>query len=209
LVKIFFVLQQHRYMMAALVIELLSPASQQKKAYMRDLSKKLEIGAHIAIIVVAILVSVVLVKNYLLPHRDQPDTRSDTRPQVSAGTRLSVPDIDWAKNGRTLMVVLSTNCRFCTASAPLYQQIAQETSQRQDIKVIALFPQPVADAEKYLSSLGVAISEVKQITPDVVGVRGTPTLLLVDNTGTVQKVWIGKLPPDKESEVLKELRRVG
>ena len=175
---------------------------------MRDISKKLEAAAHIAIIVVAVLLSVVLVKNYLLPRKDQPD-RPDAPPQISAGTHISVPDVDWARNGRTLMVVLSTNCRFCTASASLYQQIAQEFSQRQDIKVVAIFPQSVTDAQKYLSDLGVTIDDVRQVRPDVVGVRGTPTLLLVDKTGTVQKVWTGKLPPEKESEVLAELRRVG
>lgn len=171
----------------------------------RNIFKKIEVVAHIAIIVVAILVSVVLVKNFLLPRTGGPDTGS----QVGAGTRLLVPGVDWAKNRRTLMVVLSTNCRFCTASAPLYQQIALERAKREDVRMIAVFPQPIGDAQKYLNDLGVVVDEVKQVTPDVVGARGTPTLILVDGTGTVQKVWIGKLPPDKESEVLNELRREG
>lgn len=172
---------------------------------MRNISKKIEVTAHISIIVVAILVSVVLVKNFLLPRKDGPNTE----PQVAVGTRLSVPGVDWARNGRTLMVVLSTNCRFCTASAPLYQQIAQERAKREDVRMIAVFPQTVEDSQKYLNNLGVVVDEVKQVAPAVVGAKGTPTLILIDGTGTVQKVWVGKLPPDKESEVLNELRREG
>lgn len=171
----------------------------------RNISKKIEVTAHISIIVVAILVSVVLVKNFLLPRKDGPNTE----PQVAVGTRLSVPGVDWARNGRTLMVVLSTNCRFCTASAPLYQQIAQERAKREDVRMIAVFPQTVEDSQKYLNNLGVVVDEVKQVAPAVVGAKGTPTLILIDGTGTVQKVWVGKLPPDKESEVLNELRREG
>lgn len=177
---------------------------------MRDLAKKLEIGAHIAIIVVAILLSVILVKNYLLPRNEQqpqPPPNAPAPPQqVSAGTRISLPDVDWAKNRRTLVAVLSTTCRYCTESASLYQQIATERSKRDDVKTIALFPQPVADAQQYLSGLGVSVDEIKQVEPSAVNARGTPTLLMVDDTGTVKKVWVGKLPPNKEAEVLTELR---
>ena len=173
---------------------------------MRDFAKKVEIAAHIAIIVVAILVCVVLVKNYLLPRNEQQANAPAPRQQVATGTRLSLPDVDWARNRRTLVAVLSTTCRFCTESASLYQQIAAERSKREDVKTIALFPQPVADAQQYLSGLGVTVDEIKQVEPSAVNARGTPTLLMVDETGTVQKVWVGKLPPDKEAEVLTQLR---
>lgn len=47
----------------------------------------------------------------------------------------------------------------------------------------------------------------KANSPAVLGIRGTPTLILVDATGNVRKVWIGKLPTEKESDVLDELLR--
>lgn len=174
---------------------------------MRDLAKKVEVAAHIAIIVVALLLGVILVKNYLLPRNEQ-QANAPARSQqlVASGTRLSLPDVDWARNRRTLVAVLSTTCRFCTESASLYQQIAAERSKRDDVKTIALFPQPIADAQQYLDQLGVTVDEIKQVEPSAVNARGTPTLLLVDETGTVKRVWVGKLPPDKEAEVLTQLR---
>lgn len=75
--------------------------------------------------------------------------------------------------------------------------------------MVAFFPQPVGEAQKYLSDLGVVVDEVNQVRLDALGVSGTPTLILVDGAGTVRKVWTGKLPPDKESEMLSELRREG
>ncbi|HEX2270633.1 MAG TPA: hypothetical protein VHH35_13895 [Pyrinomonadaceae bacterium] len=174
---------------------------------MRDLAKKLEVATHIAIIVVAILLCVILVKNYLLPRNEQQANAPAPRQQVAAGARLALPDVDWARNRRTLVAVLSTTCRFCTESAALYQQIATERSKRDDVRTIALFPQPVAEAQQYLNQLGVTVDEIKQVEPSAVNARGTPTLLMVDESGTVRKVWVGKLPPDKEAEVLAELRQ--
>lgn len=173
---------------------------------MRDFAKKVEVASHIAIIVVAILLGVILVKNYLLPRNEQQSNAPAPQQQVATGTRLTLPDVDWARNRRTLVAVLSTTCRFCTESASLYQQIATERSKRDDVKTIALFPQPVADAKQYLSQLGVTVDEIKQVEPSAVNARGTPTLILVDETGTVKKVWVGKLPSNKEAEVLTELR---
>src|SRR5262245_8949746 len=172
---------------------------------LRNVAKKIELVAHIAIIVVAILVSVVLVKRFLMPRAHEPASRS----QVKIGTQLSLPGEDWAKSERTMILVLSKDCRFCTASASLYQQIATERTNVKKVRIVAFLPQPVGDARKYLSDIGVVVDEVNQVRLDALGVSGTPTLILVNGTGTVQKVWTGKLPPDKESEVLLELRREG
>ncbi len=35
-----------------------------------------------------------------------------------------------------------------------------------------------------------------------IGVRGTPTVLLVDSNGTVRRIWRGMLSPDTERQVL-------
>jgi hypothetical protein len=37
------------------------------------------------------------------------------------------------------------------------------------------------------------------------GVRGTPTLILVDGSGTVADVWVGALPSNQENEVISRL----
>lgn len=172
---------------------------------MHDLFKKIEFLAHIVIIVVAILLGVVLVKRFLLPH-----THDKTAlPEVTAGTRLSLAGIDWTQSGQTMILVLSKDCRYCTESAAFYQRLALEKAKHQNIRLIAFFPETVEVGQDYLTDIGVAVDDVKKVTPDLLGVRGTPTLILVDGTGTVRKVWPGKLPPNKESEVLNELGREG
>ena len=38
-------------------------------------------------------------------------------------------------------------------------------------------------------------------------VQGTPTLLLVNGRGTVQKAWVGQLPPAQEKDVLASMSK--
>lgn len=166
--------------------------------------KKTELLANIAIIVVALLLGGVLVKRYLLPGSSAPSARN-IDPRIPAGTKASLTGVDWAKNGQTLLLVLSNNCHFCTESAPFYQRLTRETAGRPDIHLIALFPQEVEEGRKYLDNLGVPINEIRQASPGSTGASGTPTLILVDANGVVKNSWVGKLSAPEESEIINQL----
>ncbi len=71
-----------------------------------------------------------------------------------------------------------------------------------NLRLVAALPQDEKAGEKYLSDMGIAIREVRQSRPESVGASGFPTLILVDNKGEVKKVWVGKLPAEKEAEVI-------
>ena len=169
---------------------------------MNSLSKKLELIANVAIIVVALLLGAVLVKRYLLP---QTTNARAVDARIQPGTRLSLPGMEWGRSDKTLLLVLSTQCHFCTESAPFYQRLAREQSRVGRARLVAVLPQSVAEAQKYLGEHGIAVDEVRQLSPDAVGAAGTPTLIMLDSAGSVVESWVGKLPPDKESEVITRL----
>lgn len=186
-------------------------------------SKAAEIAANIAITIVAIVGAGVLVKNYLLrpapaPASDPQSTvGKDTQAPVSKpdpseiqqslpGTHLSVQGINWGESDQTVLLALSNKCHFCSESAPFYQKLAQDLAARRDVRVIAVFPQTVDEAKKYLDDLHVPIADVRQASFGTIGVRGTPTLMIVDKTGTVKQAWIGRLSAERESEVLGRLK---
>lgn len=171
---------------------------------MSNISKKIEVAANVAIIAVALLLGGVLVKRYLLPDATA-DGQSATAESLKPGTKLSLPGVDWSQSRQTLVMALSTNCHFCTESAPFYQRLVQEKSKHNDVRLLAVLPQSVEESQKYLNEHGVAVNEVKQATPDTVGARGTPTLIIVDSAGAVVDAWVGKLPEAKEGEVLDRL----
>lgn len=169
-----------------------------------SLFKKTEAVANVAIIVVALLLGVVLVKRFLLPGGGTDAARS-ADPRVAAGTKLSLPGEDWAGNGRTLLLVLSSECRFCTESAPFYQRLARDTAGRTGLRLVAVLPQEVGTGREYLQRLNAPIGEVRQAAPSAVGAQVTPTLILVDGGGVVTHSWVGKLAANEESEVLERL----
>jgi thioredoxin-related protein len=171
---------------------------------MNPIYKRIELIANIAIIVVALLIGVFTVKRYLLPTSQpiQPEVESG----VKTGVKLTLPAVDWEKNRQTLLLVLSKGCRFCTESAAFYQQLARQRGDRQNVRLVAVLPQEISEGQKYLSELGVTVDEIRQALPSALGARGTPTLILVNSAGLVTDSWVGKLPSDKESEVLNRLQ---
>lgn len=163
-------------------------------------AQKIERLANVAIIVVALLLGIVVVRKYLLEARS-----NSASPSVAVGTKLSIRDVDWSKSQDTLLLVLREGCRYCAESAPFYQRLVAKASGNKDLRLIAVLPQNPGDARKYLDTLGVTIAEVREATLSEIGVTGTPTLILLNNTGVVKTVWVGELPADKEKEVLEKI----
>jgi len=171
---------------------------------MKTLYKRIELFANIAIILVAISLAVVLAKRFVFngPARN---ANADGAP-ANIGTKLSLPDVDWSKSNKNLLLVLSDSCKYCSESAPFYQHLVQQRAQRETFRLTAVFPQPVSDGRKYLTGLGVAIEDIRQMAPGAIRIRGTPTLLLVNNAGVVTDEWLGKLSPEEETVVLGRLQ---
>lgn len=166
-------------------------------------SRGIERSAYIAITVMALTATVVLVKRYLV--NSPPQTR-DTR--IREGTTLSLPEVDWGTVEKSVVLVLSTECHYCSANAEFYERLAMHAAQREtkSIRIIAIFPQAADVAEKYLSGAGVHVPVVKGVHPRAVGASVTPTVILVDNKGIVMKSWVGELHSDGETEILTLLR---
>ncbi len=167
-----------------------------------NISKKIELAANLAIVVVACLLGVALVKNYLLSKTPEPSV-----PQEAANTTVSEPtvsslDVDWKQSKLTLVLALSTVCHFCTESAPFYRRLIKE---RVGVRTVAVLPQEITESKKYLEHLGIKVNEVRHVPLPSIGVEGTPTLVLVDKAGAIKNTWRGKLSRNQESIVLDHL----
>jgi thiol-disulfide isomerase/thioredoxin len=168
---------------------------------MSNVYKKAELFANVAIIIVALLIGVVVVKRFLFPSQPhRPDKL------ISVGAKMPLPDMDWAKNRQTLLLVLAQGCRFCAESAPFYQRLAKEALGHNDVQLVAVLPQSPDEGRKYLNDLNVDIKEIKQAELASLQVTGTPTLILVDGQGLVTQAWVGKLPTEEEADVLRSLQ---
>lgn len=166
---------------------------------MERLRRHVELVANIAIIVVAVLLCVVLAKRFLFP-----PTPTPSEPGIVAGTPVAIPTVDWSKSDKTLVLALQKDCHFCTDSAPFYRTLVTAAAAK-SIRLLAVLPQEESVGREYLKGLNVQIGEVRQLPLNSIHVRGTPTLILVNNSGTVIKSWVGKLPEQEEKELLSTL----
>ena len=179
---------------------------------MKQISKKIEVLSNVAIIVVAIVLTFTLIKGYTSKNSVDAPVKNPTaiNPTVNSadliGKKLNVPDVDWAKNGKTLVMAVQSGCHFCTDSGPFYRELAKRQSANAKVKIVAILPQTVEDSRQYLSSLGVSINQIRQMSLGSIGVSGTPTLLLADSNGVVTDAWIGKLDGSKEAVVLDRMQ---
>jgi hypothetical protein len=71
--------------------------------------------------------------------------------------------------------------------------------------LIAVLPQPIDEGKEYLDGLGVEVDDIKQLGLSSIDVRGTPTILLVDQKGVIIKTSTGKLPQDQQDDVIRRL----
>jgi hypothetical protein len=151
---------------------------------------KLEATASVAFIGVAVLLSAALIKAYFLPA----PSRSIPRAAVAGGAATSlvgaslkdrIPGVDWSKNGRTLVLAISTQCHFCKDSTPFYRKLEAQGGK----------------------GMGVHVDQVKQAGLGEIGVSGTPTMLLVNSSGIITKIWVGMLQPEAQEQVLSVLKK--
>lgn len=173
---------------------------------MNSLFKKLHIITNIAIIAVSVLLGYVIIKYFILNPPEARKSVSQSKSPIKVGTKMSLAEVDWQKNDRTVVLVLSPTCHYCSESAPFYSRLSQVLSAQKSASLVALFSKGTGDGPSYLHNLGVSVNEVKQVAFDTLGVRGTPTLIIADKGGEVVGVWFGKLSSAEEEGILKQLQ---
>jgi hypothetical protein len=169
---------------------------------MRNFRGKVEIVANCSIIVVAILLSIFLIKHLRKPSEAVSNAKSAVERNDLMGKKLSLPDVEWGQSDSTLVLAIQSKCHFCTESAPFYKQLVNTQAARSSRQLIVISPESSEITKKYLDSLGVAISEIRQTNFTALGVAGTPTLFLIDKDGVVTTSWRGKLNSEREADVL-------
>jgi len=179
-----------------------------------NLSKKIEVCAHVGIILMTFLVGYAVVRpNVASEVKMRPAFNNiQARRGLSAGDKAPTLGVDWKKTNRTLLLVISSACKPCKEGAPFFQRVIEELRSVKDLRLVAVLPQIVpqdlAIDKKFLEEMGLTVDEVRQVAPGSVGVNGLPALVLVDNTETVKNVWVGRIPVDKEVEVIDALKCV-
>lgn len=136
----------------------------------------------------------VLVKRQVFPSPSRTNA-----PQINAGEKLNVPNVDWEQNKKSLVFFLQKGCHYCADSAPFYRQLIAAAAKK-NVKSLAILPNSADDARQYLKSLELPIDNLATGSLASYKVNGTPTVLFVDRNGIVRSVWFGAAP-EREKEM--------
>jgi len=158
----------------------------------KSLRRVLEISANLGIVIVALII----VGNFVAS-KWRTKRETDT---LTTGSQVSLSGVKW-EDGSTLVLALQRGCRYCNESAPFYRRLWQQRSGSEP-RMIAVVPGDKAEVDKYLNELGVAVDGIVNASLADIHVSATPTLVLVDRSGRVSNVWVGKLDSNRENEVI-------
>jgi len=158
----------------------------------KSLRRFLEVSANLGIVIVALIIVGNFVASKWRTKRDV-----DT---IKTGSQVSLSGVKW-EDGSTLVLALQRGCRYCDESAPFYRRLRQQRSGTEP-RLIAVVPGDKAEVGKYLEGLGVVVDGIVNASLSDIHVSATPTLVLVDRSGRVSNVWVGKLDSNRENEVI-------
>jgi thioredoxin-related protein len=166
----------------------------------------LDTAANIAIILVCAIAAVVLIRNQFFPRQA---AAPGNMPQIEKGEKYAqLKDVVPAGANRALVVAVQPGCHYCNDSMPFYKRLIDERNQKgSPVRFVAAVPSEEAkgqEAQKF-SAVGTQPDSMVKLDFGAVKVPGTPTLVLVDNSGKVLNVWVGKLDAGGEKEVLQVL----
>jgi hypothetical protein len=166
---------------------------------MDRMRRNLDLATNVAILLVCILIGYVALTRYILPG---PTTERIDGPQI--GTRLNIQGLPWEASNQYLVLALSTQCHFCSESAPFYQKLSA-AAEAKGVPIIAVLPQPIEQSKQYLETIGVQTQHQLQMQLSKINVVGTPTIVLTDRQGIAKNIWVGKLSGEQEADVLKRI----
>jgi peroxiredoxin len=171
----------------------------------RDLRRNIETVTQVVIAVAVIIVGGAVVKRYFF-HPPTARALALEQAQLLKGTRMTLPNVNWEKNRKSLVFFLRKDCTYCKTAAPFYRELIDEAAKR-DVKTLSILPDSLDEGKKYVQSLDLPIEDVQMGSLSSYKIPATPSVLFVDHQGMIRGVWVGANPA-QEKEMRTELLRL-
>jgi hypothetical protein len=156
----------------------------------------LEAAANVSFVIgVVLLVSFSAIRTFSTP------AHPSAQEGVAVGTSLMPDEHSSAWPNRTVLVVVSSTCRFCTASMDFYRQLSQQVARNAKLSIRFVSAESADTLSGYLQRNGLAGVQIGPLPPGY-SIGGTPTLLMLDRDGRVSHGWLGQLSSEQEEQVV-------
>lgn len=117
------------------------------------------------------------------------------------GPVVQLPGYTPAGQKPTLVMAMSNPCDGCAPMVPLYRELA---ALRPGLSVVGVMPDQQIRAARYFEEHAIKTDAVLSLSPEEmahIGMKRTPALLLLDEHGLLEGVWIGNLPISLQNQV--------
>jgi len=142
---------------------------------------RLEKLTHFLLIVVCVVsVSLLLEKRFWAER-----SRSGIGAAALVGKRINIPGAEWRRARLNAVVLMNSKCHFCMESMPFYREISSVRKEsHQGISLEAISTEPVEELGQTLARERLEVDGAYTVPGDF-PLHNTPTMLIVDATGTV------------------------
>lgn len=157
-------------------------------------------AANLAVIVASLCVVWLVWDRFQHPAPSAPQAP----PAYAVGQQMDAIDgVSFQDSPQTLLMALREDCRYCQDSVPFYQKLTAglRKAAQGTTRLVVLSTDTPGRMSAYLESNDVHVDKVVTYRAGTYKIPGTPSLFLIDRTGTVQRVWRGRLPKPQEEEV--------
>lgn len=178
------------------------------------MQRKMDLFANAAIALVALLIGFTLIHQQIDRRKAAKIAAASAAMQsaILPGKPLEPPaGYQWGPHNRTLVLALRYGCIHCEHNMHFYKQLQQlqDQAKQSDAKtsLLSVFPDDTFVAQHDLDSHSLkGMPFLANVDFAALHVPGTPTLLLVDNKGTILQSWIGELSSREQDEVMKAVQ---
>jgi hypothetical protein len=145
-----------------------------------------------------------IINSYTPAQTPKRQTRGNEEEDGLVGQILApLPGYSWSSYRKTLVIAIRRGCPYCDASMPFYRRLGeQEKISVLRAHLLVVMPNDAASGSSFLSKDNLEVQGIFSQDLDALDVSGTPTLLLLDSSGRIERAWIGQLPPRGEKEVM-------
>jgi len=161
-----------------------------------------DVLANLVIVALGVVVIVLLYERFT--KKEEPHVHTNAAaarppaPTVGQTVNVGMP----ATKTPHLVIAMSSGCGFCDESLPELRQMLPKLG---TTVVVYAFPQR-DEPRRYLANASLPAEHVWSGDFRSIGVRGTPTFLLVDGDRRLAGFWEGRLTPARSQEIVARLR---
>jgi hypothetical protein len=124
------------------------------------------------------------------------------------GTVLpALPGYNWSQHSETVVLVIRKGCPYCENSLPFYRELLNaEKIGKTRANLISVLPDDKTTATQMLHDAQLDVPVAAPFPLQQLHVSATPTVILVDRNGRVQKTWVGEQQADGKKAILDAMR---